>query len=189
MKKNEDYNWRNDAACKGSPAVWWFPEAREAESESKALNICKGCPVIEQCLYYGLRREQYGIYGGKTETERMRMRKELGINFTQFEERQALPPEHKNCGTNAGYANLRRISARFPEQTLVKCALCYKAHSEYTSKQTVSSERVEKIKKYRQSYEYKEKANAATRSYYQKNKDRLNAIKRHQRTSANVSEQ
>jgi len=189
MKKKENYNWRDDAACKGSPAVWWFPEAREAESESKAINICKGCPVIEECLYYGLKREQFGIYGGKTETERMRMRRELGINFTHFEERNVLPPEHKNCGTNAGYANLKRIYARFPDQPVVKCIFCYKAHSDYTNNQGISPERLIRVKEYRQSYEYKEKANALTRAYYQKNKDRLNEIKRQRRALMNASEQ
>jgi len=186
MSKNNDYNWRDDAACKGSPAVWWFPEAREAESESMALNICKGCPVIEECLYYGLRREQYGIYGGKTETERMRMRKELGINFTQFEERQVLPPEHKSCGTNAGYINLKRIQARFPNEPVVKCEPCYKAHSEYSHSVEVSPERQQRINEYRNTPEYKEKDKARARKFYLENKDKINARKRERRANGEI---
>lgn len=178
MRKKQEYNWRDDAACKGLPAVWWFPEVREPDGFSEAIKICKGCPVIEECLYYGLRREQYGIYGGTTETERMRMRKNLGINFTQFEERQILPPEHKNCGTNAGYSNLRRIQARFPNEELIKCEPCCKAHSDYTISQNKSPERQARITEYRDSLEYKEKKKVRTRIYLDNNREQINARRR-----------
>jgi Transcription factor WhiB len=181
MKNNEDYNWRDDAACKGLPSVWWFPEVREPDGFSEAIKICKGCPVIQECLYYGLQREQYGIYGGTTETERMRMRKELGINFTNFEERQIVPPPHKNCGTNAGYQNLRRIQANFPNEQLVKCEPCYKAHNDYTKSKEVSPERQARITEYRNSDEYRQKNNIRSRRYLENNRDQINARRREQR--------
>jgi WhiB family redox-sensing transcriptional regulator len=187
MTKNNDYNWRDDAACKGLPAVWWFPEVREPDGFSEAIKICKGCPVIQECLYYGLQREQYGIYGGTTETERMRMRKDLGITFTQFEERQILPPEHKSCGTNAGYINLKRIQAKFPNEPIVKCLPCYKAHSDYTNSQEVSPERQARIEEYRNSPEYKEKNSLRTRIYLDNNRDRINARRRESKANKEIS--
>jgi len=114
------------------------------------------------------------------------MRKELGINFTQFEERQVLPPEHKSCGSNAGYINLKRIQARFPNEPVVKCEPCYKAHSEYSHSVEVSPERQQRINEYRNTPEYKEKDKARARKFYLKNKDKINARKRERRANGEI---
>ena len=48
-------------------------EAVAKVAEAKA--ICSGCPVRQECLDYALdSRQAYGIWGGKTPTERRRMK-------------------------------------------------------------------------------------------------------------------
>jgi WhiB family transcriptional regulator, redox-sensing transcriptional regulator len=59
--------WMADAACRGYPTEWWFPERGEMATEAKA--ICARCPVAEQCLELGLSMPTggghgYGIWGG-----------------------------------------------------------------------------------------------------------------------------
>lgn len=58
--------------CNGGKA-----EPGRFERIRKARSICAVCPVVEECLEYALeRREVYGIWGGKTERERQRIRKQ-----------------------------------------------------------------------------------------------------------------
>ena len=72
-----EYGWQWRAACRGEDATLFFPpnhaENREerAVRERRAKTICARCPVRIDCLEYALRtREQHGIWGGLTETER-----------------------------------------------------------------------------------------------------------------------
>jgi len=62
-------------ACSGEDPELFFPigettpTARQTISEAKA--ICMGCVVVEKCREYALQRpEDYGIWGGMTESER-----------------------------------------------------------------------------------------------------------------------
>lgn len=68
-----EQRWRLDAACAAYDTRWFFPEDEEAP-EAKA--ICAICPVREECLEYALtHREDEGIWGGLTGTERRRLRR------------------------------------------------------------------------------------------------------------------
>jgi WhiB family transcriptional regulator, redox-sensing transcriptional regulator len=73
-------DWMLDAACIGTDENIWFPvnsgNRKLAAAEAKA--ICAVCPVRLTCLQYALdyeltadRAKIFGIYGGKTATERM----------------------------------------------------------------------------------------------------------------------
>ncbi len=72
--------WQALAQCYGEdPEIFFTPEGlkgREgsevrAELERRAKDICARCFVAEECLDAALRRpEKYGIWGGKTESER-----------------------------------------------------------------------------------------------------------------------
>lgn len=63
--------WRDDAACAGTPDVWWYPTDRKGETrtseprrlEPQAQALCNACPVKAACLDYGL-TQQWGSYGG-----------------------------------------------------------------------------------------------------------------------------
>ena len=50
----------------------WYPKRGEP---TDAIEICEACPVIAPCLHYGM-REKYGIWGGKTSTQRRKLRSE-----------------------------------------------------------------------------------------------------------------
>lgn len=82
-----DPTWMDDAACQGYPVNWWHPgngvlsgRAPVNHDAAKALHICRGCPVRELCLEYGLRVDrqesvQQGIWGGMLPWQRARLLK------------------------------------------------------------------------------------------------------------------
>ena len=65
--------WRASAACRGSDPEVFFIERGQDDRPAKA--ICAGCPVREACLEYALAGgETFGVWGGRSERERKRMR-------------------------------------------------------------------------------------------------------------------
>ena len=67
-------DWRQDAACRELDTAVFFPETEE--EEATALAVCASCPVREACLEFALiTRQDDGIWGGLTETERRRVRR------------------------------------------------------------------------------------------------------------------
>lgn len=65
------------AVCRGIGVEFFYPEYQSASSseERKAKLICRECPVVQACLEWGLAHETFGIWGGASPRERMRMRK------------------------------------------------------------------------------------------------------------------
>lgn len=73
-----DQTWRVDAACAGGDPALFFPERGASTREAKM--ICRGCPVQGECMEYALvNREKFGIWGGLSERERRRIRRELTV--------------------------------------------------------------------------------------------------------------
>jgi WhiB family redox-sensing transcriptional regulator len=69
-------SWKEAAACKGRPASMFYPETEAAAAPAKA--ICARCPVSDLCLTVALRNgERHGVWGGKTERERIRLRRSI----------------------------------------------------------------------------------------------------------------
>jgi WhiB family transcriptional regulator, redox-sensing transcriptional regulator len=69
-----DVAWRDQAACRGLDTDVFFPLTDEEAGEAKA--VCATCPVRELCLEYALvTRQDDGVWGGLTETERRRLRR------------------------------------------------------------------------------------------------------------------
>ncbi|MFD9612321.1 WhiB family transcriptional regulator [Streptomyces sp. NPDC059083] len=68
--------WQSAAACRGlGTDVFFHPEGERGESRAKreraAKAVCDGCPVRAQCLQYAVTvAEPYGVWGGRTESER-----------------------------------------------------------------------------------------------------------------------
>jgi len=58
-------DWRQAAACDSLDTELFFEgyEANEATARS-VDDICLGCPVIKQCLEYGLENHEIGVWGG-----------------------------------------------------------------------------------------------------------------------------
>ena len=82
--------WRLLAACRDvHPSVFFalevepganMPGAGRANAvrTAAAKEYCRGCPVQTECLTFALRtRQQYGVWGGLSESERGRRRARL----------------------------------------------------------------------------------------------------------------
>lgn len=70
--------WHELAACRGA-TVSFFPERGQNNDGSwrRAMETCAGCPVRELCLEQALaNNEQHGIWGGTSERQRRRIRRE-----------------------------------------------------------------------------------------------------------------
>lgn len=75
-------DWRADGACRSEPQALFFPE--RGQSIAAALSICAGCPVLLECRTWGLYHEKIGIWGGTSERERRRLRRQLGIRLREI---------------------------------------------------------------------------------------------------------
>lgn len=66
--------WRADARCRGLNPGLFYPERGDSAREPK--EICRECPVQAECLEYALtNHEKFGVWGGASERERIRIHK------------------------------------------------------------------------------------------------------------------
>lgn len=126
-----NYDWRDDAACRGRPIDWFYPETQDLNE--RAMEICRDCPVRQECLDYGIKNEEFGIWGGMIASERRRIRKNLGYEIKQVN--LDVIPTHNSCGTNAGYTQLLRYYYARPDEERKMCPYCVEAHREYNRRQ------------------------------------------------------
>jgi WhiB family redox-sensing transcriptional regulator len=72
--------WTERAACRDAPPDLFFPVSHFGPAEeqiNEAKMICARCPVRAECLRHALRSgEASGIWGGTTEYERRRIRRQ-----------------------------------------------------------------------------------------------------------------
>jgi WhiB family redox-sensing transcriptional regulator len=67
--------WQDNANCLGVDPDLFFPERGASTREAK--EVCKGCVVRGECLEYALANgEKFGIWGGLSERERRRLRRQ-----------------------------------------------------------------------------------------------------------------
>ena len=75
----DDDGWRDWAACQRTDAELFFPSGNAdftSEQTQAAKEVCNGCPVKDPCLHFALATNQEsGIWGGRDEDERRRMRR------------------------------------------------------------------------------------------------------------------
>jgi WhiB family redox-sensing transcriptional regulator len=72
---DEDPDWQENALCAQTDPEAFFPEKGGSTREAK--RICSGCDVRAECLEYALAHdERFGIWGGHSERERRRLRRE-----------------------------------------------------------------------------------------------------------------
>ncbi|HVF54052.1 MAG TPA: WhiB family transcriptional regulator [Actinomycetota bacterium] len=70
--------WQTHARCAEVEPEIFFPE--RGGSSKAARSVCNNCAVSAQCLEYALNnKEQFGIWGGTSERERRRLRKERTV--------------------------------------------------------------------------------------------------------------
>ena len=73
-----DLAWQDFANCKGADPDLFFPE--RGASTRQAKSICRECSVREECLEFAIvSSEKFGIWGGLSERERRKIRKERQI--------------------------------------------------------------------------------------------------------------
>lgn len=72
---NLERGWQDEANCLGVDPDLFFPERGASTREAK--EVCKGCVVRGECLEYALANgEKFGIWGGLSERERRRLRRQ-----------------------------------------------------------------------------------------------------------------
>lgn len=79
--------WKLLAMCQNAanPDAWF----EKFDSKKKAAEMCKGCPVISQCLTYALENdEQWGIWGGMTTKDRKRLKRQMNTFLSKLETRR-----------------------------------------------------------------------------------------------------
>ena len=70
--------WQERANCLGVDPDLFFPERGASTREAKA--VCRGCEVRVDCLEYALAHgEKFGIWGGLSERERRRVRRQRAL--------------------------------------------------------------------------------------------------------------
>jgi WhiB family redox-sensing transcriptional regulator len=70
--------WQERANCLGVDPDLFFPERGASTREAKA--VCRGCEVQAECLEYALAHgEKFGIWGGLSERERRRVRRQRAL--------------------------------------------------------------------------------------------------------------
>ena len=75
----EIWDWQRYGACRGQDSGQFFhPDGERGASrlrrELAAKTICRTCPVRAECAAHALAaREPYGVWGGFTEAERLRL--------------------------------------------------------------------------------------------------------------------
>lgn len=70
--------WQAYANCMGVDPDLFFPERGASTREAK--EVCRGCVVRDDCLEYALTNgEKFGIWGGMSERERRRIRRQRAL--------------------------------------------------------------------------------------------------------------
>lgn len=72
-----EQEWQDQALCAQTDPEAFFPEKGGSTREAK--RICMACSVRDECLEYALEHdERFGIWGGLSDRERRRLKKQIG---------------------------------------------------------------------------------------------------------------
>ena len=75
MEVPGELEWQERALCAQTDPEAFFPEKGGSTREAK--KVCLGCDVRAECLEYALMKdERFGIWGGLSERERRRLKRE-----------------------------------------------------------------------------------------------------------------
>lgn len=85
----DEWAWQEQSNCREVDSDLFFldPLARgknKRDKENAAKKVCRGCPVITQCLSHALAVPEYfGVWGGMTADERNRILSEKGLRIVK----------------------------------------------------------------------------------------------------------
>ena len=72
--ENVELSWQERALCAQTDPEAFFPEKGGSTREAK--RVCLSCDVRQECLEYALAHdERFGIWGGRSERERRRLKR------------------------------------------------------------------------------------------------------------------
>ena len=74
----DELGWQDRALCAQTDPEAFFPEKGGSTREAK--RVCRSCEVRAECLEYALEHdERFGIWGGMSERERRRIRRQRAL--------------------------------------------------------------------------------------------------------------
>lgn len=68
-------DWAERAACRGMDTNLFYPEKEGLRSTAQVKVICQRCPVQLDCLEYATRWDEPGVWGGRGQKARRKLRK------------------------------------------------------------------------------------------------------------------
>ena len=83
----DEWAWQEESNCRNADSDLFFldPMMRGKEKRNKeqeAKKICKGCPVVQQCLNHALSiPEFFGVWGGMTADQRNVILRKQGLRI------------------------------------------------------------------------------------------------------------
>lgn len=110
------WDWQRYGACRGRDSAQFFhPDGERGSSRTRrevaAKAVCRSCPVRAECAAHSLAtREPYGVWGGFTEAERLRL---LSTGWEDLSDRARMRVDVSRLE-----ARLGPIQRRLPQQQL-----------------------------------------------------------------------
>ena len=81
--------WRDQALCAQTDPESFFPEKGGSTRDPK--RVCRACAARPECLEYALEHdERFGIWGGLSERERRRLKRERPASASSAQPRKAV---------------------------------------------------------------------------------------------------
>jgi len=83
----DEWAWQEQANCREVESDLFFLDPlvrgkKKRQIEKEAKKVCKGCPVINECLSHAiLIPEFFGVWGGMTADERNRILRKKGLRI------------------------------------------------------------------------------------------------------------
>jgi WhiB family redox-sensing transcriptional regulator len=116
------WDWQLLGACRGADSARFFhPDGERGASrgrrEAAAKAVCASCPVRRECAAHALAtREPYGVWGGFTEAERLRL---LATGWEDTADRRRTQVDVSRLEARLG---LRPMDLTSPRRTSTHCA-------------------------------------------------------------------
>lgn len=87
-----DFFSKGEPPCASTDPEAFYPQDMDGlktaiyYNETGAKLVCKTCPYMVQCLEYAIKNNEIGIWGGTTEGQRKRLKRQLnaGIPITEI---------------------------------------------------------------------------------------------------------
>ncbi|MFV2083274.1 WhiB family transcriptional regulator [Micromonospora sp. LOL_021] len=118
------WEWQILGACRGRDSAQFFhPDGERGSSrnrrESGAKAVCRTCPVRAECAAHALSvREPYGVWGGFSESERLRL---LALGWEDLADRRGGRVDVQRLEARLGRPHKSTVPAqRRPESTAVR---------------------------------------------------------------------